>query len=157
MADVTTRDELKALIDQLPDDRLESVRRLLDHNVNPRPPRPDVERIMRRGQEYRGLVMQRFRETRKSGTISLASGGGISGVHEGIPYGRHGFDYWDDKSLVHQTLQNFDVQEIEIMERMSLSEDRTELCYTIELASGGRTIRHEERFPVTGAQSEILP
>lgn len=31
-------------------------------------------------------------------------------MHEGTPFGRHSFVYWDDKALVHQTLQSFDGQ-----------------------------------------------
>jgi hypothetical protein len=64
---------------------------------------------------------QRFRETRKPGTIGAMGGGGSMGMHEGTPFGRQGFSYWDEKALVHQTVQSFDGQELEIMERLSIS------------------------------------
>src|ERR1035441_2933917 len=101
--------------------RLEVVRAMLDHHVHPPPPRPEIERMQRRSQDYKNRVEQRFRETRKPGTIGGMAGGGSVGMHEGTPFGRQSFSYWDDKALVHQTLQLFDGQELEIMERLSLS------------------------------------
>jgi hypothetical protein len=72
----------------------------------------------------------------------------IAGMHEGTPYGRHEFSYWDEKALVQQTLQSFDGHEVEIMERFSISDDRTKLSCLLELSSGGRTVRHSEDFPI---------
>ena len=62
---MATREELKALIDQLPESRVESVRKLLEHNVNPPRPDPEMERMHRRSQEYRRLVEERFRQIQK--------------------------------------------------------------------------------------------
>ena len=76
------------------------------------------------------------------------SGGGFAGMHEGTPYGRHSFSYWDDKALVQQTLQSFDGHELEITERLSISEDRKKLSCILELSSGGRTIRYTDDFPI---------
>jgi|SRR5271163_1548174 len=146
---MATRDELKLLIDQLPEGRLEPVMQMLSHHVNPRSPHPDMVRMHRKGQEYKKLVMQRFRETRKPGTISLGSGGGFSGMQEGTPFGRHSFVYWDDKALVHQTLQSFDGQSVELMNRLAFSEDQTKLSFSLEVSSGGKTMRYEDEFPIT--------
>jgi hypothetical protein len=76
------------------------------------------------------------------------------GMHEGTPFGRHGFSYWDENALVHQTLQSFDGQELEIMERLSISPDRTKLSCVLELSSGGRTVNYAEEFPITSAQAQ---
>jgi hypothetical protein len=76
-------------------------------------------------------------------------------VREGVPFGRQGFQYWDDKALVHQSLHSFDGQEIEIMERLSFSPDRAKFSCVLELSSGGRTVRHEKEFPVT--KGEVQP
>jgi hypothetical protein len=146
---MVTRDELKALIDQLPEPRLEMVRQMLDHHVHPQPPRPEMEQMRRRVHEYRTQVEQRFRETRKPGTLGAMGGGGSMGLHEGTPFGRQSFSYWDDKALVYQSLQNFDRQEIEVMERLSFSPDRTTLICALEISSGGSTVRHEDGFPVS--------
>jgi len=147
-----TRDELKALIDQLPESRLGAVGTLLEHHVKPQPPRPEIERMQQRSQNYKSQVEQRFRETRIPGTLGGMGGGGTSGMHEGVPFGRQGFQYWDDKALVNQTLHSFDGHELEVMQRLSLSPDRTKLSCVLELSSGGRTVRHEEEFPATEAQ-----
>jgi len=145
---MVSRDELKALIDQLAENKLEMVRTMLDHNVNPPPPIPQIEEMQRRSQSYKSRVEARFRETRKPGTIGGMGGGGFAGMHEGTPYGRHGFSYWDEKALVQQTLQSFDGHEVEIMERFSISDDHTKLSCLLELSSGGRTVRHTEDFPI---------
>jgi hypothetical protein len=97
---MATREELKALIDQLPESRLELVRTMLDHHVHPPPPRPEIEnmpvpkigghiplpeieRMQQRSRDYSEQVLQRFRETRKPGTIRTGGGTGFFGEHEG--------------------------------------------------------------------------
>jgi hypothetical protein len=94
---MATRDELKSLIDQLPESRLEMVREMLNHQINPPPPNPDIERMQERSRNYRTLIGQRFRETGKPGP--LVGGGGFSSMHEDTPFERLEFNYWDDKHL----------------------------------------------------------
>lgn len=143
---MATRDELKSLLDQLPESRLKTVRTMLNHQINPPPPNPDTERMKQRHLNYRSLIQQRLRETGKS--EPLMGGGGWSGMHEDPPSGRQEVHYWDDKTLVYQSLNHFDGQEIEIMERLSLSPDRATLICALELSSGGKTVRHEDAFPL---------
>lgn len=146
---MATREELKALIDRLPEPKLEAVRKMLEHHIQPPPRRPEIEQMQRRSLEYKERVEQRFRETRKSGTIGGMSGGGIMGIHGGAPYGRHGFSYWDEKALVHQSLQLFDSQELEIMERLSFSPEGTKILCVLELSSGGHKVNYAAEFPIT--------
>ena len=103
--------------------------------------------MRRRSQEYRQKVLQRFRETRRPGTIGTGGGTGGFGEHEGMRFGRQGMHYWDDKALVYQSMQYFGSREIEVMERLSISEDGR-LCCAIELSSGGKTVRHSDEFPL---------
>jgi len=148
-----TRDELHLLLDRIPENELESARLLLNGLLRPRPAlSPDAERARERTHQYKKMVERRFRETRKPGTISALVGGGSVFPKDGQAYGRHGFHYWDDKALVNQTLQIFEGQELEIMERISRSEDGATLVYEQELSSGGLTIRREERFPFCNAE-----
>lgn len=143
-----SRDELKSLIDQVPEGRLATVEAMLQAQLRPpTPPPPEMERLRERGREYRQLVEKRYSDIQKPGTIGGMAGGGSFGVHNGTPFGRNSFSYWDGKAMVQQTLQSFDGQDIEIMERFSIDEERTKLTCTIELSSGGRTVRHEEQFP----------
>lgn len=146
-----SREELKTLIDQLPENQLGRVEELLRHHLtSPAKPRPEIEAIRRRSQTYREQVMQRFRETRRPGTcgIGAMSGSGSFSEHEGIRFGRQGFQYWDDKALVHQSMHYFDGHELEIMERLSISEGKALSC-AIEMSSGGRTVRYSDEFPLT--------
>ncbi|HEX3445858.1 MAG TPA: hypothetical protein VHS80_14165 [Chthoniobacterales bacterium] len=145
---MTTREELKALIDQLPESQLQMVQTMLNHQINPAPPNLDIERMQKRSRNYRTMVEQRFRETGKPGTIRSMGGSGFSGMHESTPFGRHGFHYWDVKALVHQSLQSFDGEKIEVMERLSFSQDRATLICALELSSSGKTVRHEDAFPL---------
>ncbi len=144
----------KRLIDQLPEPRLEIVRNMLERHVHPPQPQPEIEQMQRRSQEYKERVEQRFRETRKPGTVGGMAGGGSMGMHQGTPFGRQGFSYWDEKALVHQTLQSFDGQELEIMERLSLSPDRTKLSCVLELSSGDRTVNFTQDFPITKKEAQ---
>jgi hypothetical protein len=141
------RDELHSLVDQLPEDQLRNARPFLAGLPRPRASSPEIERARQLTQEYKTMVERRFRETRKPGTISTLIGGGNVFPREGKAYGNHAFHYWDDKALVHQTLRVFEGQELEAMERISLSDDHTMLIYEQELSSGGLTKKHEERFP----------
>jgi hypothetical protein len=154
LSTVATRDELKALIDQLPESRFEIVRKTLEHQIHPPQPRPEIDQMQRRSEEYRKRVEQRFRETGKPGTIGGMAGSGSAGMHKGTAFGQQGFSYWDEKALVNQTLQSFDGQELEIMERLSVSPDRTKLSCVLELSSGGRTVNFTEAFPITKKEAE---
>jgi len=42
---MATREELKVLIDQLPEPRLEAVRKMLEHHVHPPPSRPEIKQM----------------------------------------------------------------------------------------------------------------
>jgi hypothetical protein len=148
---MATRDELHSLLDQLPEDKLRDARPFLTGLLKPRPASPEIDRARKLTQQYKNMVEQRFRETRKPGTISALVGGGSVFPREGQMNGNHSFHYWDDKALVHQTLRIFGGQELEIMERTWRSEDGATLVYEQELSSGGLTKRHEERFPFRDA------
>jgi hypothetical protein len=149
-----SREELKSLIDQLPESGLEALKHMLQHHINPPPPNPDHERMHSRGREYRAKVEERFRQTRKPGTIGGIGGGGFSGTHKGHLFSRNGFNYWDDDALVEQTLQSLDGQEIEIMQRFEIAPDRTTLSCATEMWTGGRTVRHEDVFPIVQQKME---
>ncbi len=148
---MSTRDDIHRLVDQLPDGNLEQVQMMLSAIMNPRPTPPQVAEARARGQEWRKRVEERFRQTRKPGTISGMGGGGGIGFDAGRgSFGNHSFHYWDDKALVYQTIRYFSGQEFEEMERLAVSEDGTQLLYEQEATSGGKTVRHQEAFPFRG-------
>lgn len=144
-----SRAELKALIDQLPDDRLVNVEMMLRHQLNPPEMRPEVQTMMRRSEEYKDRVLQRFEQTGRPRTCGGgvgSSAGHISG-HEGMAYGSHAVDYWDGRAFIHQTMHYYDGHELEIMHRLSISESQRLRC-ELELSSGGKTVQHSDEFPV---------
>jgi hypothetical protein len=126
-------------------------RKLLAGLLRPRTPSPEIEHARQLTHQYKTMVEQRFRETRRPGTISTLVGGGSVFPREGKEYSNHAFHYWDDKALVHQTLRVFEGQELEVMERISLSAERGTLVHEQEISSGGLTKRHDERFPFRDA------
>lgn len=144
---MANRDELHSLVDQLPEDQLQNARPFLTGLLRPRAPSPEIEQARQLTHRYKKMVEQRFRETRKPGTISTLVGGGSVFPREGKANANHAFHYWDNKALVHQSLRVFEGQELESMERISMSDDCTTLLYEQELSSGGLTKKHEERFP----------
>lgn len=144
---MSIRDEVRSLLDELPEGKLRTVRAFLDGQLRPRPVRAEHLQVRDQAQKFRMLVEQRFQETRKPGTISAMTGGGSLFPRDGETYGRNSFHYWDDKALVHQTLQFFAGQELEIMERFSRSDDGAKLVYEQETHSGGRTLRNRIEFP----------
>jgi hypothetical protein len=162
---MASRDELKALIDQLPEETLDQARLNLAHFLAPRKPRPEAqqqtERRMTNWKALREQLIseQHIAETRELGATGGRSGGGggrgMTGMHEGVPFGRYGFQFWDKKALIHRALLSYDGQELEIMERLSFSPDGAKLICSLEIASGGHTVRHEDEFPL--AQAEARP
>jgi hypothetical protein len=144
---MTIRAEVQSLLDELPEDKLHTVRAFLDGLLRPHPIRAEHLQLRDQAQKFRTLVEQRFQETRKPGTITALAGGGSLFPKNGETCGRNSFHYWDDKALVHQTLQFFAGQELEIMERFSRSDDGGKLVYEQETHSGGRTLRNRIEFP----------
>jgi hypothetical protein len=147
-----SREELKVFIDHLPEARLEPVRMMLEQ-VHPRPPRPELDRIRRRGEEYQRLVEQGFRNTGRPGTVGGFRGAGFGDVHDGVPIGIHGFHILgrrrpcqpDPAILLGPADRNYAT--------LSISSDRTKLNCIVELSSGSHTVRHEDEFPLSEAQA----
>ena len=144
------REELKALIDRLPEKSLDQVQRILQFHLNPPAPDPQLERTRQRNMQYRQAVQERIRLLKKPGTIEIGGGSGFNSTHDGMPFSRQSFHYWEEKTLIHQSLQIFDGQEIEIVERLSFAEDREKLTCVIEITSEGRTVMHQDDFPAGG-------
>ena len=145
---MVTREELKTLIDQVEEPRLELARLVLEQIVRPQTKGHEMPEPLRELRQYKNDVLQRFRETRRPGTLGTGGGAGFSSERDGVSFGRQSFHYWDDKALVYQSRQHFDSQEIEIMERLSFSPDHVSLNVTLEVSSDGHTVRHEDTFPL---------
>jgi len=155
------RDELKALIDQIPEEQLDRTAKFLQRCLTPLPPPPppplhpwirpaphELGVITRRGEAYKKEVMRRFEESGKTAVISnTVLSFQFAGSHEQVRHVTQSFQHWDEDALVNQELHYFDGREIEIMVRFSVSEDKS-LCCAIEVSSGGKTVRHSDEFPM---------
>ena len=123
-----SRDELKALLDQLPESGFDMVESTI-----------------------RFLLMQHTAERR----FHVDGGGDVPPGHSawsiesnGLRAASHSIQQINDSALLVQTLYSFDQHDMEITERISLTPDRTRLRCQLTLASGGVTSLHDDEFPV---------
>lgn len=129
-----SRDELKSLVDQLPESSLDYIESAMRHYIT------------RKVAEQRFHVSNEMEET--------GWGGGWGGnMPNGVRIAGQSFREFDNDTLVEWTLQFFDARELELTERLSLSSDRKKLLCSFTLSCGGRTVRHEDEFPAIVAQS----
>ena len=120
-------DELKALLDQLPEPSLDIVECTVRH-----------------------LITQKVAEERFPAMQGAEMGSdGWTGTHSGVHFGGQSFRRFDNGELVERTLQFFDGHEIEFRKSLWLSADRTKLLCTLTLSCGGQTLRHEDEFPAS--------
>ncbi len=102
--------------------------------------------MMRRCETYKKEVMRRFEESGNPGTLGVSMPRfHFDGSYEQVRYGGQSFQYWDHEALVSQELHYFDGRDVEIMVRLSVSDERS-LCCAIEVSSGGKTVRHSDEF-----------
>jgi hypothetical protein len=137
-----TREQLKALIDTIPDDRVESVYRIIDLNLNPSRGRMEVEAM----RAFRAKNRARFIE-RMGGTSGLIGSGGSGGITDGLGSGHFSNHFRDGRSLLTQTLHFLEGREIEEVVTLTLAENGAAIDCSIEVSSGGRKVLHRESFP----------
>jgi hypothetical protein len=138
-----TREQLKALIDTIPDDRVESVYRIIDLNLrNPSRARMEVEAM----RAFRAKNRARFIE-RMGGTSRLIGSDGSGGITDGLGSGHFTNHFRDGRSLVTQTLHFLEGREIEEVVTLTLAENGAAIDCSIEVSSGARKVLHRESFP----------
>lgn len=59
---MVTRDELKSLIEKMPEGKLDLVRMNLDNILRPPAPNPMIEKMMRRSEEFRKQLPERLKQ-----------------------------------------------------------------------------------------------
>jgi hypothetical protein len=77
-------------------------------------------------------------------------------VKGGKGFGHQSFGYWDGEAEVRQSMHFYRGYELETMQRFAISADGTKLVYEEEIASGGKTVRRTDEFPLTQTQSGDL-
>ena len=149
------REELKTLIDQMPEEKLDLVRMNLESILHPPVPNPKVEKMERRSEEFRGHLIERLKRLQAGndpGTIrGFGGGGGFgSGPAPKRGNGEHGYSWQDGRARIKQRLVLHEDHEVDLVERLQLTEDEKTLVYEQEIYAEGRSVKRREEFPVMG-------
>jgi hypothetical protein len=136
---MSLRDELKALLDQLPEPYLPSVESVVQH-----------------------LLMQNVAEDQLQVPTETGDLGGRdwSGVYHGVRFGGETFRQFDNGAIVERTLQFVGDHQLETVQRISFSSDGTKLLCSFTVSSGGQKYRHEDEFPTSPREksgSQVVP
>jgi hypothetical protein len=147
-----TRDELKTLIDQMPEEELDLVRVNLERIMHPPASNPLVEKMMRRSEELRSQLPERLKQLQAGNppeSIRGFYGGGSlgSGPHPSRGYGEHAFSWQEGRAHVRHRLLLHEDHEMDFVERLQLTEDEKMLVYEQEIYAEGRFVKRREEFP----------
>jgi hypothetical protein len=141
---MASREELHALVDSLPEAAFEAAQQMLTRfQIWPvvRPPRPpEFER-------FREEARERFQQSAqgKPGFLGFGSGGNFDPTRGS---GSAGTSFWEDDTLVAETLRLHNGHQLLIKERIRLDAGKT-LIYTHSVEGPGNKIdQHEIRFDV---------
>jgi hypothetical protein len=77
------RQELHALVQQVPPEKFEHVLPILEFAIDPPKPDPEMQKMHERTREFRTRVEKKFQETRRPGTGGGYGGGGSTMVKDG--------------------------------------------------------------------------
>jgi hypothetical protein len=155
-----TRDELKAFIDQMPPEKLDLVHTNLESILNPPVPDPQIERIIRRSEEFQRELSERLPQLQagcKPETIRGFNGGGGFGCGPGLRnQGGYSYSWFEGITHVTHRLMIHAGREMDIVERLQLTEDETKLIFEQEIYAEGRIVKRKEEFPVAPMGESFL-
>jgi hypothetical protein len=147
-----TRDQLKALIEQMPEDKLDLVRMNLESILHPLQPNPWIERIMRRSEEFRRELPERLKRVQAGCKPEMIRGFSMGGGFGSMPGGRfdgeHMYSWQEDRTRVTHRMALYNSYEIDIVDRLQLTEDEKMLIYDQEIYVGDRAVKRREEFPL---------
>jgi hypothetical protein len=147
-----TRDELKAIIDRMPPEKLDLVHMNLESILHPPVLHPQVEQIMRRSEELQRELAVRLPLLQagcKPETIRGFDGGGGIGCGPGLRnQGGYSYSWFEGITHVTHRLMIHAGREMDIVERLQLIEDETMLIFEQEIYAEDRIVKRKEEFPV---------
>jgi hypothetical protein len=147
-----TRDELKAIIDRMPPEKLDLVHMNLESILHPPVLHPQVEQIMRRSEELQRELAVRLPLLQagcKPETIRGFDGGGGIGCGPGLRnQGGYSYSWFEGITHVTHRLMIHAGREMDIVERLQLTEDETMLIFEQEIYAEDRIVKRKEEFPV---------
>lgn len=152
---MATREELKDLIDQLPEEKLDLAGLSLKSILHPAVPNPRVEQFKQRSEEFQKQLPERLKRLQAAGDASVVRGAGMVGGTWGLgperrqAYGQYSYSWQEERAHVTHKLIMHAGHEIDIVERLEMTVDERFLLYEQELYSGGRVVKRKEEFPAT--------
>jgi hypothetical protein len=137
------REELHKLVDSLPDAALENAQQMLVRFQVWPPPRPAMPPELER---FRDEVRQRQEESVKGkrGVFGMTAGGGFDPTRHS---GSMGSTYWEDQTMIIETLRLHKGQQLAVTERIRL--DNRTLRYSLSVRGPGDKVdQHDLRFDI---------
>jgi hypothetical protein len=150
---MSKRDELKALIDEAPPEKLDLVRMNLENLLHPSAPNEKVERAIQRSEELTSQLPERLKHLQAGctpETIRGFSGGGAFGDGPSLRggQGKVAYSWWEGTTHVTHRFILHAGREMDIIERLQLTEDDTKLIHALEIYAEGRVVKRKEEFAV---------
>jgi hypothetical protein len=149
---MATREELKALIDQLPEAKLDLVGSSLESILRPPAPNPRIEQFRQRSEEFQKQLPERLKQLQAGGDPGVVRGFGMVGGAGGLgsgrrqAYGHYTYSWQEERAHVTHKLILHAGHDIDIVERLEITVDERFLLYEQELYSGGRVVKRKEEF-----------
>jgi hypothetical protein len=84
---MATREELKALIDQLPEAKLDLVGLSLESILHPPAPNPRIEQFRQRSDEFQKRLPERLKQLQAGGDPGVVRGFGMVWGNRGLGFG----------------------------------------------------------------------
>ena len=148
---MVSRDELKILIDRLPEEKIGLVRNNLEYILHP-PVLPTVEMMMRRTDDLESELPERLKILRAGNSPESIRGFGGGGFGSGPEPLRRNVEYsmsWQEgRARVKHTVLLHEGHEVDFVERVQLTDDERTLIYGQEIYFGGRCVNRKEEFQV---------
>jgi hypothetical protein len=150
---MSTREDLKALIDQLPEEKLDLAALSLESILRPPAPNPRIEQFRQRSEEFQKQLPERLKQLQAGSDPSVIRGFGMVGGTESLgserrgAYGQYAYSWQEDRAHVTHRLILHAGHEIDFVERLEITVNGRFLRYEQELYSGGRVVKRKEEFP----------
>jgi hypothetical protein len=148
-----TREDLKALIDQLPEEKLDLAGLSLDSILNPPVPNPRIEQFKQRSEEFQKQLPERLKQLQAGGDPGVVRGFAMVGATGELSserrqaYGQYSYSWQEERARVTHRMILHAGHEIDIVERLEITVNGKFLRYEQELYSGGRVVKRKEEFP----------
>ena len=155
---MATREELKTLIDQLPEAKLDLVGSNLESILHPLAPNPRIEQFRQRSEEFQKQLPERLKQLQAGGDpgvvrgLGMVGGSGSLGSGGRQAYGQYSYSWQEERAHVTHRLILHAGHDIDIVERLEITVDERFLLYEQELYSGGRVVERKEEFPAAGGE-----